>query len=343
MIRTARWGLLTALCAAAQPPEPAPPEVVFRTETNLAMVKFHIVQKGQYADGVVPEDIQLLEDGRPRKIALFEGPGQAKRTVPVEVILLFDVSLSVMYENLLDSYAIRDTVLAGLDGTVGVSVYAFGQKFQKFTGPTNRIETLKEALAAAFAFTNLGTPLYESIQKAAKDAWETGGPNVARAMVIFSDGEATTKQKPANAVKAANQYGVTLYPVVLGHERARRQAMEGGPGMGGGGFPGPGAQNRVPQIPQQSPRMDRLRDKEAQMEEFASIAEPTGGRSFDPPFINNTMIKAILAAVVGGVRCEYVAGFYPPSEGEKKPHKLEVKLVNKSKGKLSGGLATVVH
>ena len=333
-MRLAGVVLATALCAGAQPQ----PDVVFRTETNLAMVKFHVVQKSQYANDIVPADIQLLEDGQPQKIALFEGPGQAKRTVPVEVILLFDVSLSVMDENLLDSYAIKDTVLNGLDGTVGVSVYAFGGKFKKFSGPTNSIDRLKEALEGAFGFANLGTPLYEAIQRSAKDAWETGGPNVARAMIIFSDGEATTKEKPGNAVKAANQCGVTLYPVILGHARAVKQAAQGG---NGASFPRP--QNRNPQNPQANARMDRLRDKEAQMEEFASIGAPTGGRSFDPSMINNTMIKAILASVVAGVRYEYVAGFYPPSQGEKSAHKLEVKLVNKSKGKLTGGVATVVH
>lgn len=108
MIRPTFWGLLAAGFAAAQTAPPAPPpDLIFRTDTNLAMVKFHVVQKSQYAEDIRVDDIQLLEDGQPQKIALFEGPGGTKRTVPVEVVLLFDVSLSVMYDNLLDSYAIQ--------------------------------------------------------------------------------------------------------------------------------------------------------------------------------------------------------------------------------------------
>ena len=323
--------LLAALAAAAAAQQPG--DVVFRTETNLATVRFHVIQKGRYADNLQVDDIQLLEDGRSQKVALFEGPGAARRTIPVEIILLFDVSLSVMNENLLDSYAIRDTVLNGLEGTVGVSVYAFAHRFKKFTGPTNSVETLKHALDGAYQFTHAGTPLYESIRKAAQDSWEAGGPNVARAMVIFSDGESTTKEKPENAAKAANQYGVTLYPVVLGHRRAQQIAQAGGPPMPGMGPPNP----------RQTARMDRLRDKEAQMAEFAGIAAPTGGRSFDPPMINNTILKTILAGVASGVRTEYVAGFYPAPGETKQPHKLEVKLVNRSKGKLAGGQTTIVH
>jgi hypothetical protein len=202
-------------------------------------------------------------------------------------------------------------------------------------------------LDGVWGFANLGTPLYESIVRASKDAWETGGPNVARAMVIFSDGESTTKAKPDLASKGAAQYGVTLYPVVLGHARAVKQAVNGGNGTSfpAGNNRGGGPPNR-PQNPQQAARMDRLRDKEAQMEEFAGIGAPTGGRSFDPQAINTMIVKTILSAVVSGMRYEYVAGFYPASPAEKaerKPHKLEVKLLDKSKGKLFGGVTTVVH
>src|SRR5690349_21828814 len=92
--------LLGSLPLTAQPPS-AEPEATFRTETRLALVRFHAVQKNRYIDNLAPADIQLLEDGKPQKIAVFEGPATAARTVPVEVILLFDVSMSVMNEGLL--------------------------------------------------------------------------------------------------------------------------------------------------------------------------------------------------------------------------------------------------
>jgi hypothetical protein len=68
-------------------------ETIIRTETHLALLRFHAVHKNQYVDNLQPEDIQLLEDGKPQKLALFEGPRTAggQRQTPLEVILLFDV------------------------------------------------------------------------------------------------------------------------------------------------------------------------------------------------------------------------------------------------------------
>ena len=58
---------------------------VFRTETNLALVRFHVVRKKFYVDDLKPEDIILLEDGKPRQITLLEGGRTRQRTVPVEM------------------------------------------------------------------------------------------------------------------------------------------------------------------------------------------------------------------------------------------------------------------
>ena len=48
-------------------------DAVFRTETSLATVPFHAVQKHQYLVDLTPQDIILLEDGQPREITYFEG------------------------------------------------------------------------------------------------------------------------------------------------------------------------------------------------------------------------------------------------------------------------------
>ncbi len=368
MIRVFIGCLLAAVpvLAAQQSPPAGQPEVVFRTETNLALVRFHVVKKGKYAEDIGPEDIGLFEDGAPQKLAFFEGPGQSgKRTLPIEIILLFDGSLSVMNNNLLDSYAIRDTVLKGIDGNVGVSVYAFGRSLKRFTHDTRDPKALNQALDEVYKFSQSATRLYESIMQVCKDATDAGGPNVTRVMVIFSDGQSTTKEKPMNAAKVASHYGVSLYPVILGHDRAIRQARNrgnyggmngpgpigpggGGRGMGGGGrgMGGGGGFGQNPQQTQaQAQREGRLREKESYMQEFAAIGPPTGGRSFDPPQINNMIVKTILEALVGSIRSEYVAGFYmPAASGEQKQaHKLEVKLVSKSKGRLSGGERTIVR
>src|SRR5581483_9069155 len=122
------------------------PDATFRTETRLALVRFHAVQKNRYVDNITQDDIQLLEDGKPQKIAVFEGPGTAgRRTVPVEVILLFDVSMSVMNENLLDPLVLKQGLLDGIGPEARISMYAFAQWMQRFCPPTRDVEQMKMA------------------------------------------------------------------------------------------------------------------------------------------------------------------------------------------------------
>ncbi len=111
---------LPAFCQQPQKP-PEDTGLVFRTETKLALVPFHVVNKGKYVRDLKAEDIQLLEDGAAQKLVLFEAPATLRRAVPVEVIMLFDVSLSVMNEDLLDSFALKETLLDGLGPSDGIS------------------------------------------------------------------------------------------------------------------------------------------------------------------------------------------------------------------------------
>jgi hypothetical protein len=168
--------------------------------------------------------------------------------------------------------------------------------------------------------------------KAGQDASEAGG-NVTRLMLVFSDGEDTTKTKPEEAIKAANSLGIQVYPVVLGHRRIVDQAarMQQPPGAGGGN-------------PAAADRQARLSGRQEQMQEFAGIGPATGGRSFDPLAMNNTVVRALLSSVVKQIRYEYVVGYAPEGPGpEKRIHKVHVKLVSKDKGKIEGGVRTVLH
>ena len=317
---------------AAQEPQP---DATFRTETRLALVRFHAVQKNRYADNLTADDIQLTEDGKPRKIVVFEGPGAAaRRSIPVEVILLFDVSMSVMNENLLDPLSLKQALLDGIGPQASISMYAFAQRMQRFTGPTRDVAQMKTALAEILRFAHYGTRLYEAIIFAAGDAAKAGA-NVSRLMVIFSDGEPTGKAKPDAAVKIAIAEGIPLYPVVLGHERLKERINRAA-----------AAGNRNPNrnLGGETPAQSRAKDLEHEMFEFASIGEATGGRSFDPPVVSSSVIRTILAGLVQQVRAQYVAGYDPGPSGESpKVHKVQVRLLAKDKGKLHGGVRTVVH
>ena len=311
-------------------------EAIIKAEARLALVRFHAIQKNRYVEDLKAEDIQLLEDGKPQKLTVFEGPlttGKQRQT-PVEIILLFDVSLSVIDQNLLDASVFRQTLLDGLGEGVGISVYAFAGRFQKFSGPTRDQEKLKAAFDGVFRFGHGGSPIFQAIMKAARDASQ-GGSGVTRIMLVFSDGEDTTKTKPDEAVKVANSLGIQVYPVALGHQRMAQQSQQAAQAAGAGKGGNPGAM---------TDRQARLRGKEEQMLEFANIGPATGGRSFDPMMMSSSVIRTLLSAVVKQVRFEYVAGYAPEAPGEEpRTHKVQVKLLARDKGKINGGVRTVTH
>jgi len=338
-----------ALFAVALPL--AAQEPVFRTETTLATVPFHVVQRHNYVVDLRADDIVLLEDGAPQQITFFEGGLRARRTLPVEMILLFDTSGSVVDEGLLDPLVFKSTLLDNLDN-VRIAIYGFGAGLQRYCRPTRdtaemaaacervrnpkaqpRPETIRlELPPKRKADPRGGTWLYEAVRGCARDV--ARGDNATRMMLVFSDGFPTTDTRPEEGAAIPRELGIAVYPVVLGHGRLTEQFRHvQETGYNKQGVLSDGARDRLA----------RLEDQQRQIEAFASLGELTGGRSFDPPLITLDMVRRMLGFMVGQVRCEYIAGFTPQASGESRKHKLEVRLRNKEMGKVLGGSRVVVH
>jgi VWFA-related protein len=348
-----RFARAVLLLLAAWPLDAQAP--VFRSDTTLALVHFHVVRKQFYVDDLKPGDIILLEDGKPRKITFLEGGRIRRRTVPVEMILLFDTSGSVVDEGLLNLLAFKTTLLDKLPD-VTIAVYGFNSNLQRFCRPTRDPAALESVFRRVIDFKagakprpdfiklqlppkrhsdpNGGSWLYEAVAGCARDMAATPS-NATRMMLMFSDGFPTTDTKVEEGAAVARELGIPVYPVVLGHKRLAdraRQIQESG--YNKQGVMSDGARDR----------MARVEMEEREIEEFARLGELTGGRSFDPPTINLTMMQTILGAMVAQVRSEFVAGFTPePRSGEPVKHKLEVKLRSKDLGKVLGGVRVISH
>ncbi|MCX6615738.1 MAG: VWA domain-containing protein [Acidobacteria bacterium] len=351
------WGALVAQQAApGPPPQQAPGELpVFRAETTLALVRFHVVRKNAYVDDLKPADVVLLEDGSPRKLTLFEGGRAARRTVPVEVILLFDTSGSVTQEGLLDPLAYQSTLLDGAPNA-RLAVYGFDSALRRFSRPTRDPAELAGALERVVNFRSGarprpdtirlqlppkrksdprgGTWIYESVLAAAKDAAAWPG-NATRMLVVLSDGFSTTTSQPEDAASLASELGIPIYPVVLGHHRLEEQMRQvHETGYNSQGVMSDGARQRL----------QRLEAQERDILDFARLGELTGGRSFNPRTINLTVVRQILAGLLNQIRCEYVVGFTPgPPAGQPLRHKLQVKLRGKELGKVLGGARSITY
>ena len=317
--------------------------LIITAESTLVVVPLHVYKKKTSIGGLGEEAFELLEDGEVQEIAFVEGPPGAGadpssgRSVPVEIILLIDISHSVMRRGLLDVHTIREGILEEVSDHVSISIYGFAGKLTRFTGPTNDVARLEHALELAHAAEHGQTRIYESIVQTARDASERGS-NTTRMMVVFSDGFSTSDFESEWAHRAANHFGIPVYPVVLGHqqivERARRRNA---------GIARRAARGR-PSYRSSSPGQSRSYEQELRQKEFADLGDLTGGRSYDLKNQNSAAVRSILKSLATLAQTEYVVGYYPHgSDGEPTARRVEVRLKDKSIGKLYGGRRVIMH
>ncbi|HEV1288195.1 MAG TPA: hypothetical protein VNU44_22920 [Bryobacteraceae bacterium] len=349
---------------AQQPP-------VFHSDTSLALVRFQVVHDNTYVLNLKPEDIQLLEDGKPQKFTVFENGRVGGRTNIVDLVLLFDISGSVLHAGLLNPLVFKDSVLDGLPN-VRLAVYGFSDDLRRYCPPTRDMAVLGAAFhslgerAAGETIvlkpppkrTNRrpGTWIYEAVIAAALDV--TPKPDVhstvtfspptpgagdaaelaslsTAMMLVFSDGLVNGSSAiPEDAAAVAQELGVTVYPAVLGYKNILDQIKQAREAAGV--HPG--------QIePRSSVRLMNLEGQQAEVQRFTRLGPLTGGRAFDLPQISLSVMQQILTFMVGQIRHQYLVGFVPEASPAPRSHKLEVRLVDKTQGTLMGGARTLVH
>ena len=362
--------LLAAIPISGQTPDGVEedPGLIITTESSLVIVPLHVYKGKKSVNGLDKDAFELFENGAVQKIAFAEGPGSG-RTVPVEIILLMDVSHSVMRPGLLTIQAIRNTFLkGGLRDDVNISVYGFAKKLTRFTEPTRNPVRLENAFKMAYDAEDGSTRVFEAMIETMRDATRQGG-SASRMLVVFSDGLSTTQLEPAWVARAANVLGVPIYPVVLGHRTARNQQRKvnlnnvGRLRTGASGnvrkrdnmvnFDPRNNRGTAPQAPTagnnkagtgNTQAATRARSRENRQLQFAELGPQTGGRSFDLKIPSGAAIRSILSYVSTLAQTEYIVGYYPSSLGEEPSEReIEVRLAAKDVGKLYGGRRTIVH
>ncbi len=354
--------LLAAATVTGQTPDggqaPGPadkdPGLIISVESNLVVVPLHVYRKNNSVGGLGADAFELREDGVIQNIAFVEGPAgpgedpDKGRTVSTEIILLVDVSHSVMKPGLLDIRTIRSAMLDGLREDVSISLYGFACTLKRFSGPTRDPVKLQAALEAAYAAEAGCSRVYEAIMQTVRDAANRGG-NVSRMMVVFSDGFSTTNLSTDLVIQSANAFGIPIYPVILGHGQIVERAFRGGSAHRAQGNRNAGAQWQLREPSRNNPnvgnqRQSQARAQESIQREFADIGLQTGGRSYDLSVINNMVIRKILTSLATLAQTEYVVGYYPSITDEPlTSHTVEVRLKNHKAGKLYGGRRLIVH
>lgn len=321
----------------------------FRSDAQLVLTGFHVVAAKRNVTGLTASDFQLLVDGSPHAITTFEQGGSVN--TPVEIVLVFDSSGSVHGAGLLDEGLFRDNLLAGLPDLT-VSVYSFGgppaNSLVRFCGPTSDPLVLRRAFQSVVrkqpgeAALDLHKPgkdslIYESIIAALKDSTRSPRP-VTRLMMVVSDGLPGGELNPTTAATAALQMGIPVYPVLVGHQ-ARIAEFN----------------MRMASLPRQgetpgdaSPHAQYFQkifvQQEAHAALFTNLGGATGALSFDPPELNPSSAREIIAYLAGEVRTEYIVGFSPESGSTSSPHQIEVRFLGGRPGaKIAGGFREAVY
>src|SRR5438270_7739415 len=152
------------------------------------------------ARGLRQEGVVLLEDGRPRPVTLFLD--SARESKPVDVILLFDESSSVLDSGLLNPLLFRQILLNQIPNS-RIAVYSFKSSLNQFLEPSADFDKLSRAFQALQSGSTpaktirKGLSLYEAIAAAAEDS-RNGHGAVARTMIVFAELHGT---KPADVAE----------------------------------------------------------------------------------------------------------------------------------------------
>ena len=310
-----------ALTTAAQVPDKR--EVpTFGTSTELVYVRFHVEKKGGYLDTLKPDQIRVLEDGRPQTIALLETPSTRERTIPPEVTLALDVSSSVMDERLLDESLVKEVLFASLGEQARVGLCAFGGALRCLRPPTRDADSLvdgfQEALRFGWEQRREGTRLYNSLADICRRPKE--GEKAQRAMIVFSDGLENRGGKVGEAIQAAAEGDVRVYSILLSQafQTSSRNAAFGG-----------GVPNRTMY--------------DYKKFDLSRLAEETGGRAFEPGTVDPKSLAKILRTIATEISMENVVGYQPEGAATGRKRHVKVELADKSLGSIKDGERTLVR
>lgn len=201
---------LFLLCAAGVgPPVRAQDEQeTVKVKVNLVNVFATVVdENGAPVTGLKKEDFQVLEDGEPQSIAVFD----RESGLPLSIVLAVDTSLSTRKDLKLELESARQFVHSMLRPMDVLSLFEFKETVRElvpFTSDLARIDRGIDRLQPSF-----GTALYDAIYLGSQRLEDRQGRKVL--VVITDGGDTTSKVKYAEAVREAQQSEAIVYSIIV--------------------------------------------------------------------------------------------------------------------------------
>ena len=184
-----------------------------RVQTRLVNVALNVVDaKGAPVSGLAREDFEILEDGRPQKIAVFE----RETTTPLSIVLAIDASESVLRDERLEKEAAKHFVNALLRDQDELDVMEFADVVREvvpFTGDKREIERGLGEIRRGDA-TALYDAVYLASQRLAAGTSAANGRR--RVVVLITDGGDTVKgTRYTQALEQAQRAGAMVYSIII--------------------------------------------------------------------------------------------------------------------------------
>lgn len=199
--------LLSAAGVVSQVGAQEQPETV-KVNVRLVNVFATVVdERGAPVAGLKKEDFQILEDGEPQTVAVFDRESE----LPLSIVLAVDTSLSTRKDLKLELESARRFVHSILRPVDALSLYEFKETVRElapFTSDLARIDRGIDRMQPSF-----GTALYDAIYLGSQTLENRRGRKV---MVVITDGgDTTSKVKYAEAVREAQQSEAIVYSIII--------------------------------------------------------------------------------------------------------------------------------
>ena len=272
---------------------------VLRVTSNLVVVPVSVTDAaGQPVLGLTTTDFRLEEEGRTQEITQIGDPGQ----VPLDIAILFDVSLSVEarfdFEKEAAARFLKQVMKPGDRATVfTISTNPrLEQPLDTSERTTAKLVSLQPAKGA--------TAFYDTVVEAAQYLAQNTPSGHRRVIVVISDGEDTYSEKIKRAIGATPQErdSIKLEDRMKIHGRVMLEVQRE-------------VQKAEAAFYSINPSGEALKlnliSKRAQ-EGMEQLANATGGTSFVPEKLEN--LDAVFRQIAAELRSQYLLQYYSNSE-----------------------------
>jgi len=183
-----------------------------RVESRLVNLAVNVAdQNGAPIGGLTRDDFEILEDGKPQKIAFFD----KELAAPLSIVLAIDASMSVFQDERLEKNAAKHFVNALLREQDELDLMDFSDSVREivpFTNQKRRIENGLNALQHGDE-TALFDAIFLASERLSQTKMEAGR---RRVVVVITDGVDTAKKsRYGQALEEAQRAGAMIYSIII--------------------------------------------------------------------------------------------------------------------------------